>query len=175
MLHEILHTLGAVPTCAPHHHRAGHVSDRTDDIMWAGTGAWQVPGHLDPGRDDYYGHGRSDCFDLARSPYLTSNAPPPPPVLAAGRPVLSGLRAGATLTATLRVTLDGVPAASARPRCAARVAGRPLRLASSALPRGTVTCRWKLPRTAAGRRVTGTIGASANGRSVSRGFSASVR
>ena len=81
MLHDILHGLGMVPTCAPHHHLSGHVSDFANDLMWAGNQPWQFPAHLDIGRDDYYGHGRTDCADLARSPYLTSN-PPPPPVLA---------------------------------------------------------------------------------------------
>jgi hypothetical protein len=177
MLHEILHTLGAVPTCAPHHHLAGHVSDRPDDIMWAGAGAWTIPGRLDPGRDDYYGHGRSDCFDLARSPYLTSTPPPPlpAPALAAGRPVLGGARAGGTLTATLRVTLGGEAATSGRPRCALRLAGRTVRLASSAFAGGRATCRWRLPPAARGRRITGTIGALVQGRVVSRTFSATAR
>ena len=30
MIHEVLHTLGFVPTCAPHHTSAGHVSDSPD-------------------------------------------------------------------------------------------------------------------------------------------------
>jgi hypothetical protein len=177
MLHELLHTLGAVPACAPRHHLAGHTSDRPDDIMWAGAGAWQIPGHLDPGRDDYYGHGRSDCPDLARSPYLTSNPPPPPPppALTAGRPVLTGLRAGKTLTVTLRVSADGRPVASARPRCSLRLAGRTLRPAGAAFASSRTTCRWKLPPTSRGRRVSGTIGAVVDGHGIARPFSAIVR
>jgi hypothetical protein len=176
MLHELLHTLGAVPACAPRHHLAGHTSDRPDDIMWAGTGAWQIPGHLDPGRDDYYGHGRADCFDLARSPYLTSNPPPPPtpPALTAGRPVLSGLRAGKTLTVTLRLAADGKPVASAEARCSLRLAGRTLRPSTASFANSRTTCRWKLPATARGRRVLGTIGAVGDGRGIARPFSATV-
>ena len=45
MLHEIMHTLGFVPTCAPNHWRAGHVSDEPNDLMWAGDGPW-APGRL---------------------------------------------------------------------------------------------------------------------------------
>jgi hypothetical protein len=41
--------------------------------MWAGDQPWQ-PALLDVGHDDYYGHGRADCLDLARRPYLTSSA-----------------------------------------------------------------------------------------------------
>jgi hypothetical protein len=73
MLHEILHTLGNVPTCAPHQHRSGHTSDMPTDLMWAGDGAW-TPSALDPGHDDYYGHGRPDCLDFARSGFLEGNA-----------------------------------------------------------------------------------------------------
>jgi hypothetical protein len=83
MLHEILHTLGHVPECAPNHTRAGHTSAPQNDLMYAGDAPWQFPPQLDPGRDDYYGHGRGGCDDLAASPYLTSwpqqaSAPPPP-------------------------------------------------------------------------------------------------
>jgi hypothetical protein len=177
MLHELLHTLGAVPACAPHHHRAGHVSDREDDLMWAGSGTWQVPGRLDPGRDDYFGHGRRGCFDLARSPYLTSNppTPPAPPVLAAGKPALAGLRAGSTLAATLRVTLDGTPAPSGRALCALRVRGKLLRPASSTFARGKATCRWRTPARARGARVSGSIGAVVDGRRTAKPFTARLR
>jgi hypothetical protein len=176
MLHELLHTLGAVPTCAPHHHQAGHVSDREDDIMWAGSGAWQIPGRLDPGRDDYYGHGRSDCFDLARSPYLTSNpSQPRPSVLAAGKPTLTGLRSGGTLTATLRVTLDGAPAPSGRALCSLRLRGKTVRPTSATSARGRTTCRWRTPAAARGARVAGSIGAVVDGRRITRAFTARLR
>lgn len=79
MLHEIIHTLGFVPSCALHALRdypAGHVSDSPFDLMWSGNAPWRVDApeqmRLDIGRDDYYGHGRSDCPDLANSPYLAA-------------------------------------------------------------------------------------------------------
>lgn len=68
MLHEIFHGLGMVPTCAPNHTRAGHVSDDPSDLMYAGDLPW-TPQFLDVNRDDYFGHGRG-CLDLADSPYI---------------------------------------------------------------------------------------------------------
>ncbi len=74
MLHEILHTLGMAPRCAPHVTRVDHVSDSPFDLMWAGDAPWRTDApeqmHLDVGHDDYYAHGRSDCPDFAASPYL---------------------------------------------------------------------------------------------------------
>lgn len=176
MLHELLHSLGAVPTCAPNQHLAGHTSDRPDDIMWAGTGRWEIPGRLDPGRDDYFGHGRSDCFDLARSPYLTSNPPPEPapPALLAGRPLVTGARAGRTMTVFVRIALGGRPAAAGRALCTLKLRGRPLRPSGSTFVQGRATCRWRLPASARGR-ASGTIGAVVQGRRVSSPFSAVVR
>ncbi len=68
-LHESLHTLGFVGACAPHHTRAGHTSDDPRDLMYAGDQPWR-PQLLDVGRDDYFGHGRADCPDLARSAFV---------------------------------------------------------------------------------------------------------
>jgi hypothetical protein len=70
MLHEILHVLGYVPTCAPRHTLAGHVSEPTNDLMYAGTSPWQLPPSLDIGNDDYFNHSIPSCPDFADSPYL---------------------------------------------------------------------------------------------------------
>ena len=86
MLHEIMHTLGFVPTCSPNHWRAGHVSDEPNDLMWAGDGPW-VPGGwgavvLDEGNDDYFEAGVDGCLDFSDSPFLTgcrSRSSPPRP------------------------------------------------------------------------------------------------
>jgi hypothetical protein len=77
MVHEILHTLGFVPGCAPHQFASGHVSEPTNDLMYAGSEPWSLPPTLDVGHDDYFLTGRTDCPDLASSPYLTANPPPP--------------------------------------------------------------------------------------------------
>lgn len=75
MLHEIVHTLGFVPTCSPNHWRSGHVSDNPDDLMWAGDGSWVPSGWanvvLDAGNDDYFGTKIRGCPDLDRSRFLT--------------------------------------------------------------------------------------------------------
>lgn len=73
MLHEIVHTLGFVATCAPHHTRSGHSSDSPIDLMYAGDQAWR-PAVLDINRDDYFAHGRN-CGDLARSTFLWPSDP----------------------------------------------------------------------------------------------------
>jgi hypothetical protein len=75
MLHEILHTLGFVATCAPNHTRAGHTSENGNDLMWAGDGNWIPDGYeaavLDFGRNDYYDHSNTGCLDFADSMFLT--------------------------------------------------------------------------------------------------------
>ena len=69
--HELVHTMGAVDACAPNYGRNGHVVDDANDLMYDGE---QAPTNtagdlsLDPGRDDYYGHGRDDCGDVADHP-----------------------------------------------------------------------------------------------------------
>lgn len=68
-MHEAMHLMGMVEACAPHEAMGGHVSDSADDLMYAGEKPW-TPSMLDVGRDDYFGHGRADCADLASSPYL---------------------------------------------------------------------------------------------------------
>ncbi|MBI4304812.1 MAG: hypothetical protein HY678_00685 [Chloroflexi bacterium] len=73
--HEIFHTLGAVARCAPHHstESGGHVSDDPQDLMFPRSSR-TVP-RVDVARDDYFGHGKPACLDLARSPFLLP-APP---------------------------------------------------------------------------------------------------
>jgi hypothetical protein len=77
MLHEIMHTIGFVASCAPNQTRSGHVSDSQDDLMWAGDAPWAPSGwanlQLDVGNNDYYRTGSTSCMDLDKSPYLTGN------------------------------------------------------------------------------------------------------
>lgn len=67
--HEIAHLLGAVPSCAPNRVDGGHVDDSNRDLLYSGreNRDWDNL-VLDVGRDDYFGHGRSDCPDIADSP-----------------------------------------------------------------------------------------------------------
>jgi hypothetical protein len=79
-VHEVIHTLGLVAECAPHHTRAGHASDRNTDLMYAGTLPWE-PAEVDRDADDYFGHGVAGCPDLANSAFVepTVAAPELPP------------------------------------------------------------------------------------------------
>ncbi len=72
MVHELIHAFGAVPGCAPHHIEGSHVTDVENDVMFAGVDRAPRGGEtfVDVGRDDYWGHGRMDCLDVARSRFL---------------------------------------------------------------------------------------------------------
>jgi hypothetical protein len=175
MVHDILHGLGIVGTCAPHHHLAGHVSDFPNDLMYAGSAAWQLPPTLDVGRDDYYGHGRSDCPDLGRSPYLTANAPPPPVITVTSFVAGARARPGKTIDARLAVAIDGAAVTSGAARCTAKLAGRALRPIAVSFAGSAARCRWRLPLRSKGKRLTATVTATVGSLSAARGFSRVVR
>ena len=175
MLHDILHGLGVVPICAPHHHLGGHVSDFANDLMWAGSLPWLFPARLDIGRNDYYGHGRSDCADLARSRYLTSN-PPPPPVLTVAAFTAGGrAQPGKTFTAVLEVSLDRERVAAGSAACAGRLDGRTLRPVSVSFVASAARCRWRLPAGTNGKRFTGAVRATVSGLTATRSFTRVLR
>lgn len=71
MIHEVFHLMGAVGTCSPNQGRGRHVIDHDLDVMISGSSRpqWEWT-HIDWGNDDYYGHGRADCVDIALSPYF---------------------------------------------------------------------------------------------------------
>lgn len=72
MLHEIFHTLGMVPSCAPHHTLRGHTSDSTADIMYQGDGYWDYDRlTIDVNHDDYYKASIPGCADLSSSVFLS--------------------------------------------------------------------------------------------------------
>ena len=69
--HELMHLLGAAPSCAPNVHDGSHVMDDPRDVLYTGRDVtWWSERVLDVARDDYFGHGRSDCLDIADSRYL---------------------------------------------------------------------------------------------------------
>jgi hypothetical protein len=112
MLHETLHTLGFVATCAPHHTRSGHVSDGPTDLMYAGDQPW-TPQVLDVGRDDYFGANRPGCLDLRQSEYYEGGPAPTLP------PSIVSRRLSAVVRGPGKVTSS--PAGIACPRrCSAR-------------------------------------------------------
>lgn len=73
--HEMTHNFGAVPDCAPHSDGTHHSNDDTRDILYQGPLArdW-FNQQLDPGHDDYYDAGRSDCAGIEASPFWTKTA-----------------------------------------------------------------------------------------------------
>ena len=75
MLHETLHGLGFVASCAPDHTTAapGHVGNDPRDLMYAGPMPWR-PSILDVNRRNYYMANNSGCLDLANSAFLTGGA-----------------------------------------------------------------------------------------------------
>ena len=80
LLHEVLHTLGFSPHCAPHASVDGygdHVHDSPTDLMYApdakSTAYWDWSrAVLDYNHDDYYRAHIPGCPDLSDSPYLES-------------------------------------------------------------------------------------------------------
>lgn len=68
LAHELTHSLGAVEPCAPHYDGTSHANDDPRDVIYEGQQSrrWDAL-TLDPGRDDYYLHGRADCPDIADS------------------------------------------------------------------------------------------------------------
>lgn len=68
--HELLHTLGAVPSAAPNHCEDGHVCDSQLDLMYPSIDSSPLESRfLDVGRDDYYGHSGS-WSDARDAPWL---------------------------------------------------------------------------------------------------------
>jgi hypothetical protein len=77
LLHELVHSLGYVPSCAPHTASQQHVSDSAYDLMWGG-GPWaSLPGmQLDVGHDDYFEARIPGCPDLSGSRFLEGGGGP---------------------------------------------------------------------------------------------------
>ena len=72
MLHDILHSLGIVASCAPNHTLEGHVSDDPRDLMYAGKLPWE-PSIVDLNNDDYFSHNKPNCLNLADSGFIVYN------------------------------------------------------------------------------------------------------
>jgi hypothetical protein len=89
-LHEVMHGIGFVPTCAPHHTRQGHASDFPTDLMYAGDQPWDTAHmQLDVGHDDYYQAHIPGCMDLSDSALLQGGHQLPPGWRAPTAPVIS--------------------------------------------------------------------------------------
>jgi hypothetical protein len=69
VLHELFHAFGAVLDCAlDRTDGGGHVVENRDDLMYGGS-RWR-PSEIDRFRRNYFRHGRSDCYDVAASPFI---------------------------------------------------------------------------------------------------------
>jgi hypothetical protein len=129
MIHEIMHALGFVPTCAPRQTLAGHVSDSPNDVMYAGGARW-APSTLDVGHDDYCDDHLSGCLDLSASASLTG-----------GRPATSTAATTATTATQTQPATTATTGATTTPRPPARctvpeVEGRTLAAAKRKLRAG---------------------------------------
>jgi hypothetical protein len=79
-LHEIVHTLGFVPSCAPHSNQDSHVTDSNTDLMYAGPLPWDTSQMvLDYNHDDYFNANIPGCLDLSNSAFLTDGGSQMPP------------------------------------------------------------------------------------------------
>jgi hypothetical protein len=71
--HEMTHAFSAVDDCAPHATGDGHTNDDARDVLFSGSAARDWTNiTLDPGHDDYFRTGRTDCYDIANSPLWAS-------------------------------------------------------------------------------------------------------
>jgi hypothetical protein len=82
MIHELVHSLGAVDLVAPHEHATGHAFDEGSalpetDLMYspridASDPPWGVARGLvlDLGGDDYFDHGEPSMLDISRSAFF---------------------------------------------------------------------------------------------------------
>ena len=110
--------------------------------------------------------GRTELVSVARTRILTTGALRPRPK----RP-----RAGGELTITLRVTLEGEPVVNARVTCAARARGRALAPVARGFIGSTARCAWRIPRTAGGAVIRGSISAASPPNKVTKSFAVRVR
>jgi hypothetical protein len=100
---------------------------------------------------------------------------PPPVKLAETKPLVRGAVAGRTVTVTAVVTNNGTGVAGTL-TCSAKVAGKALAGARRTVgAAGKASCSWRLPRSAHKKSLTGKIGETYQGKSISRPFSARIR
>jgi hypothetical protein len=125
LLHEILHTIGFTPHCAPHASKDGygdHVDDSPTDLMYGPdpthTAYWNwANAVLDFNHDDYYRANIQGCPDLSNSPYLAALHSVSVTVSGPGKVTSSpaGIDCPGTCTAKFQgsVTLAATPTAGA--------------------------------------------------------------
>lgn len=88
------------------------------------------------------------------------------------KPAKAGRAFSASLAANENDT--GGPVKSGTVACAASLAGKRVRAVSHVLANGVASCVWRIPRTAKGRTIRGTIALTVQGVQVTRTFSARI-
>ena len=124
ILHELMHTIGFVPTCARHFVGAGHVSDSPTDLMYQGPLDWH-PSVLDVGHDDYFDAGIANCPDLSTSPWLAGGRKLPVTVAVKGPGSVTSVPAGVACPKRCKTTVESGAGIvlRARPKSRARFVG----------------------------------------------------
>ena len=86
-------------------------------------------------------------------------------------------KAGGAVAASLAATENdtGSPIVGGSVACRASVGGKRIAATSHLVTNGVATCVWRIPKTARGRRVTGTVTVSLRGATATKSFSAKVR
>jgi hypothetical protein len=106
----------------------------------------------------------------------TGSGGTPPVKLAETKPVVKGAVAGKTVSVSAVVTNNGTGVRATSVTCSGKVAGKSLRGARSGrTASGKISCSWRLPSSGHGKSLTGKIGASYQGRSVSKPFVAKIK
>jgi hypothetical protein len=109
--------------------------------------------------------------------FVTTQPPPPPPLkLSAGKPAaMAGpAKAGGAFTVAMTVTRsDGKPFTGAV-ACTAKAGAATVRAAGRAVG-GSARCTMRLPKTARGKRVTGTITATAGTAKIAKAYGFAIR
>jgi Divergent InlB B-repeat domain len=136
LLHDVFHTLGFTPHCAPHQSQDGynaHVNDSPTDLMYApdakSPSGWDWShAVLDFNHDDYYRAHIPGCPDLSDSPYLEPIPSFPVALTVAGKGSVSASVDGTAAkncasTCTLSFLRGSTVTLSARPVAGNKFAG----------------------------------------------------
>jgi hypothetical protein len=124
---------------------------------------------------DNDGDGKIDSADQGCSAATDTDETDPPLKLSAGKPAgARPAKAGAAFTVAMTVTRSDGTAFKGRVTCTARAGAAALRAAGTASA-GTARCTMKLPKTAKGKKLTGSITASAGTASVTKPYAFAIR
>jgi len=86
-------------------------------------------------------------------------------------------KAGGMLSASIAATENdtGEPFAGGSVGCRATVGGKIVSVASHSVANGVATCAWRVPKTARGKKLSGTVTVTVRGAKATKSFSATIR